>query len=314
MSNRIEQITQPAAPSRKFITKIFIPLFAEKPSHSFVPLACQTAAARSEGQGRPSGRRLGALPLTEASTMAGWQGCGRMVLLAAVSLALLSASGVTAHAQSPPSSVPASTPLATDMFGGFVSEAAHRFSIPAAWIRAVMHVESDDDPAALSPEGAMGLMQIMPGTYEDMRQRYGLGADPYQPHDNILAGTAYLREMLDCYGTAGFLAAYNAGPDRYAAHLATGQPLPPETILYVARITPLLAGAQAGSTMIAAALSGWSHAPLFVGQVSSGLAAQSLTPGLQSERDSAAPSLATLAALIPQSNGMFASHFDPMSP
>jgi hypothetical protein len=231
-----------------------------------------------------------------------------------MSLVLLLASGVTAHAQSLPPGVPASIPLATDMFAGFVSEAARRFDIPAAWIRAVIQVESGDDPAALSPKGAMGLMQIMPDTYQDMRQRYGLGADPYQPRDNIVAGTAYLREMLDCYGTAGFLAAYNAGPERYAAHLATGDPLPDETILYVARITPMLAGVQAGSTMIAPALSDWSHAPLFSGHFSDGLTAQTLPSDVQSDLGSAAPSPSALAALIPQSNGMFATHFGPVSP
>jgi hypothetical protein len=237
-----------------------------------------------------------------------------MAFLAAVSLALLLASGVTAHAQSPPSSVPASTPLATDMFGSFVSEAAHRFNIPAAWIRAVIHVESGDDPTALSPKGAMGLMQIMPGTYQDMRQRYGLGADPYQPRDNIVAGTAYLREMLDCYGRAGFLAAYNAGPERYDEYLTTGQPLPPETVLYVARITSMLTDVQAGGTIMAAALSDWTHAPLFAWHVSGGLNAQTLSPNVQSGNGSTAPSPSSLAALTPQSNGMFATHFESVSP
>ena len=71
----------------------------------------------------------------------------------------------------------------------------------------------------------MGLMQIMPKTYAELRARYHLGSNPYDPRDNILAGAAYLREMHDRYGSAGFLAAYNAGPDRYDEHLATGRPL-----------------------------------------------------------------------------------------
>ena len=76
-----------------------------------------------------------------------------------------------------------------------------------------MRVESLGDPLALSPKGAMGLMQIMPDTWSELRSRYGLGADPYDPHDNIIAGAAYLRELHDRYGERGFLAAYNAGPE-----------------------------------------------------------------------------------------------------
>ena len=79
----------------------------------------------------------------------------------------------------------------------------------------------------------MGLMQIMPQTWSGLRLRYGLGANPYDPHDNILAGAAYLRELHDRYGAPGFLAAYNAGPARYDDHLATGRPLPAETRAYV---------------------------------------------------------------------------------
>ena len=81
-------------------------------------------------------------------------------------------------------------------------EAAQRFAIPASWIRAVMRVESFGDPRALSPKGAMGLMQIMPDTWSELRSRHGLGADPYDPHDNIIAGAAYLRELHDRYGEA----------------------------------------------------------------------------------------------------------------
>ena len=72
----------------------------------------------------------------------------------------------------------------------------------------------------------------------------GLGADPFDPHDNILAGAAYLRELHDRYGSPGFLAAYNAGPARYEDHLATGQPLPAETRAYVALLAPLIGTAR----------------------------------------------------------------------
>jgi hypothetical protein len=90
----------------------------------------------------------------------------------------------------------------------------------------------------------MGLMQLMPGTWVELSVRYGLGLDPFDPRDNILAGTAYLKEMHDRFGSAGFLAAYDAGPTGYEQHLATGQPLPPETTAYVAAVTPLLGDEQ----------------------------------------------------------------------
>ena len=86
----------------------------------------------------------------------------------------------------------------------------------------------------------MGLMQIMPKTWTELRARYGLGADPYDPRDNILAGAAYIRELYDRYGAPGFLAAYNAGPGRYERHLATGRPLPDETQAYVATLAPMI--------------------------------------------------------------------------
>src|SRR3546814_19834934 len=78
--------------------------------------------------------------------------------------------------------------------------------------RSVMRVESRVDVRAVSPKGAMGLRRLMPDTWASLRVRLGLGANPYDPRDNILAGAAYLREMHDRYGSPGFLAAYNAGP------------------------------------------------------------------------------------------------------
>ena len=131
-----------------------------------------------------------------------------------------------------------------DPFAAFVAEAAQRFGIPASWIRAIMHAESREDPRAVSPKGAMGLMQIMPSTWANLRARHRLGANPFDPHDNILAGAAFLRELHDRYGSPGFLAAYNAGPGRYEDHLATGRPLPAETRAYVAAIAPLIGEGQ----------------------------------------------------------------------
>ncbi|MEJ6780949.1 lytic transglycosylase domain-containing protein [Aminobacter sp. Piv2-1] len=129
-----------------------------------------------------------------------------------------------------------------DLWSAHVAEAAKRFAIPERWIRAVMHVESTNDMRAVSPKGAMGLMQVMPATWQELRSKHGLGDDPFAPRDNILAGTAYLREMLNRFGRKGFLAAYNAGPRRYEQHLATGRPLPRETLDYVAKLMPVIDG------------------------------------------------------------------------
>jgi hypothetical protein len=83
---------------------------------------------------------------------------------------------------------------------------------------------------------------IMPKTYAGLRARRHLGPDAYNPRDNILAGAAYLREMLERYGSPGFLAAYNAGPARYDEHLATGRSLPPETRVHIAILSQVISG------------------------------------------------------------------------
>lgn len=114
-----------------------------------------------------------------------------------------------------------------------VHQAAARVGLPEPLIRAVLRAESRGDPRAVSRAGAMGLMQLMPGTWAAMRQRLALGADPDDPRNNILAGTLYLRLMYDRFGYPGLFAAYNAGPERYAAHLATGSALPGETVAYL---------------------------------------------------------------------------------
>jgi soluble lytic murein transglycosylase-like protein len=129
----------------------------------------------------------------------------------------------------------------------------------------VMQVESAGDEHATSSRGAMGLMQLMPGTWVELSVRYGLGLDPFDPRDNILAGTAYLKEMHDRFGSAGFLAAYHAGPARYEQHLATGQPLPPETTAYIAAVTPLFGDGQRERTAFRTKRAvPWREAPLFV--------------------------------------------------
>ncbi|MBW4093686.1 MAG: lytic transglycosylase domain-containing protein [Proteobacteria bacterium] len=146
-----------------------------------------------------------------------------------------------------------------------IAAAAHRFDIPEAWIAAVMRAESggqatvDGEPIR-SPAGAMGLMQVMPQTYAALRARYGLGADPRSPRDNILAGAAYLREMLGRYGVPWFLAAYNAGPARLDAFLRTGRALPAETQRYLAALAPQIGGTS-GALQAAVGTTGLSTKP-----------------------------------------------------
>ncbi|MGK9232225.1 lytic transglycosylase domain-containing protein [Inquilinus limosus] len=155
---------------------------------------------------------------------------------------------VAGLAQAPPlaaaipaaeSSLAVASPL--DRWQSFIAEASQRFGIPEVWIRAVMRAESGgrtrlDGRPITSRAGAMGLMQLMPETWAGLRERYGLGADAHDPRDNILAGTAYLRELYDRYGYPNLFAAYNAGPARFDRHLFQGEPLPEETRAYLAML------------------------------------------------------------------------------
>ncbi|MGI3777078.1 MAG: lytic transglycosylase domain-containing protein [Janthinobacterium lividum] len=139
---------------------------------------------------------------------------------------------------------------AEDPWGPYITEAAARFDVPDRWIREVMRVESGgrlyhNDSLVTSPVGAMGLMQVMPATFDEMRGQFeGIGNDPYDPHNSILAGTAYIRQMYDVYGSPGFLAAYNAGPGNLDAYLTRGRHLPAETRRYVAMIAPYIRDAS----------------------------------------------------------------------
>lgn len=132
----------------------------------------------------------------------------------------------------------------SDPWGPWIRDASRRFDIPERWIREVMRQESGGRPNATSSAGAMGLMQVMPGTYRELQARYNLGPDPYHPYDSIQAGAAYLREMYELYGSPAFLAAYNAGPRRLEDYLWGGRGLPNETRNYVARIGPRIEGAH----------------------------------------------------------------------
>jgi hypothetical protein len=111
----------------------------------------------------------------------------------------------------------------------------------------------------------MGLMQIMPEAWAALRSRYGLGADPHDARNNILAGSAYLRELLDRYSSPAFLAAYNAGPTPYDDHLATSRTLPAETQACVAALAPMIGGGTIDdATVVETVVRSWTEAPLFV--------------------------------------------------
>lgn len=122
-----------------------------------------------------------------------------------------------------------------------IEEASIRFGIPTSWIERVMRAESRgltmlNGRPIRSRAGAMGLMQLMPATWMDMRARLGLGSDPDDPRDNILAGTFFLRLMYDRFGYPGLFGAYNAGPGAYAAWLAGKRQLPDETVAYLGTV------------------------------------------------------------------------------
>ena len=193
-----------------------------------------------------------------------------------------------------------------DPYASFVHEAAQRFGMPPSWISAVMAMESGGDVLALSPQGAMGLMQIMPDTWAALRVRHGLGADPYEPRDNILAGAAYLREMHDRYGSPGFLAAYNAGPARYDEYLATGRELPTETQLYVAMLAPLIEEGQAnGMVTVSRRVMSWKDSPLFAAPDQGSPATTTSSFRTSSDRTLDSHSVAGGSALAPQADGLF---------
>lgn len=187
-----------------------------------------------------------------------WNRLGFAVFLAAALFGNAPAFGQAAAEQAQPRTID---------IASHVAEASQRFGIPEQWIYAVMRTESAGRIGAVSSSGAMGLMQLMPGTWSRQRARFGLGADPFDPRDNIMAGTSYLREMYDSYGAPGFLAAYNAGPGRYEDWRDRGRPLPAETRAYVAKIAPMLQPGSAATVVANASPVQLVHPPWTQGQL-----------------------------------------------
>ncbi|RUW85903.1 lytic transglycosylase domain-containing protein [Mesorhizobium sp. M1E.F.Ca.ET.063.01.1.1] len=211
---------------------------------------------------------------------------------------------VSAHAlaQSPTVVLPS----ARKLYDVHIAEAARRFRLPPAWIRAVLIAESAGDQRATSRKGAMGLMQIVPDTWSDLRVWYGLGGDPYDPHDNIIAGAAYIRELLDRYGSPGWIAAYNAGPGRYEAS-RQGRRLPRETRAYVADVTSAILndGTRKALSPAGTAQHGWRYAPLFIAQPASKPDDGSMQPERSRDEASKAMPRARSGDATPQSTDLF---------
>ncbi|MGM4929632.1 lytic transglycosylase domain-containing protein [Tardiphaga sp. 619_E2_N8_5] len=290
---------------RIFPSRSAIPLFDRTLHHSSVPTKIRKAAAHSGGPGRPQGRREAALPWTGASTAAclrrlGTAACTVVMVLSFAIVQVNAAQADNASNRHPPSA------RAAVSFANLIEEASRRFALPAYWIRAVMTAESAGDARARSPKGAMGLMQIMPETWADLRIRHRLGNNPYDPRDNILAGAAYLSELHNRYGSPGFLAAYNAGPGRYEQYLA-GRPLPAETRAYVATLAPLFGGDELAGPISVAALhsKSWTEAPLFIRRFERATAVDRVSAERRSDHVPAGDPMRNISANLPQARSLF---------
>jgi hypothetical protein len=293
--------------------KSVIPLSDRMQHHSAVPITSGMAIARSGGPGRRRRRRKSALPLTAASRMAGLRFLRLAAFLTGVLLPTVLPSHVMAGGDLTASGSRSSRASPVESFVPFIAEASRRFAIPAHWIRAVMQRESAGDEQAASPKGALGLMQIMPRTWVELSVRYELGIDPFDPRDNLMAGAAYLREMLDRFGAPGFLAAYNAGPERYEQHLATGRSLPEETQAYLAALAPVIdLEHRDGGTFVAGRVVPWRQDPLFPGQLESMPVDRQSASTLPLKSSSETQSAASPSVLTPHAAGIFVRRSDEM--
>lgn len=177
----------------------------------------------------------------------------RAAVLATAAIGLLVASCAGDSRPPAPEPDPAlyGQPVAGDPWGHYIRAASERFDVPEGYIRTVMQIESGGRTTLggrpiTSRAGAMGLMQVMPATFAELRRKHDLGPDPHDPWTNIQAGTAYIREMYDLYGSPGFLAAYNCGPGCYGEYLAGRRSLPGETRNYLAKGTQMIAAREPG--------------------------------------------------------------------
>jgi soluble lytic murein transglycosylase-like protein len=119
----------------------------------------------------------------------------------------------------------------TKRYDGFIKEASQKHSVSFAIVKAIMKVESNFNPKAVSKKGAMGLMQIMPENFKSLQVK-----NPFNPRENIMAGAWYFKQLLNRFDGKLHLAlaAYNAGPN----NVSRSKTIPPirETELYVKKV------------------------------------------------------------------------------
>ncbi|MCI6158647.1 MAG: lytic transglycosylase domain-containing protein [Selenomonadaceae bacterium] len=129
--------------------------------------------------------------------------------------------------------IDADLPPANPTLSNLIQEAAQKYQVDPKLVSAIAEVESGGNPSAISPAGAIGVMQLMPGTAE------GLGVNPYDERQNIEGGAKYLRQMLDAFGgdVRKAVAAYNAGPQAVKEY--GGVPPYRETQNYVNKVLDL---------------------------------------------------------------------------
>ena len=281
-----------------------IPLLDRWQDHSSVPTRLRKAAARSGSQGRPPGRCECASSLTAASTAARCRSFWTM-LAVVMTVAITTCATIRESRCEPQSETSLS---AADHLDGITAEASERFGIPAAWIRAIVRVEISRNAHTPSRKDGVGLSQLSPERWTELRHRYALGTNPSDLRDSILAGTAHLREMYDRYGSKDFLATYIMGPTSYDEHMKSDAPLPEETQAVVAdlgRLIELGLKDVVGSTTRAKVIS-WRKAPLFVAQTERSSSDKALAAGVPTERSAKSQTSADGSALVPRADGLFA--------
>ena len=155
----------------------------------------------------------------------------------------------------PPEPGTANQASSTRDLPSIIGDASARSRIDADFIASVIHAESGDDPRAVSPKGARGLMQLMPQTASTLGVK-----NSFDPAENVDGGVRYLRELLLLYNgdAAKALAAYNAGPQRVQQY--GGVPPYRETHAYVARVISDYNRKKAAETKLAGARTSAPHA------------------------------------------------------
>jgi len=211
------------------LLKSHIPLIAERLSHAVVLLRRKTVGAHSGGQWRLCAGTY-TLALAAMRVLAVWlpdisRAVRRYAVVLTTGLLSLGSGSAIAVAQS----ALIVRPAVIEPYTAYIAEAARRFGIPEDWICAVLHAESAGDALAVSPAGAMGLMQVMPDTAEWIVAQAGFQVHHkeylYDPVMNIWIGTWYLNYLLTRYegDTVKVIAAYNAGPGKVSSWLQDKQ-------------------------------------------------------------------------------------------